>query len=61
VATENRDDVISMPAFDDKARPIWEELEAIGKQAPAGTWDAVPEDLSMRVDDVICGRGKSGR
>jgi hypothetical protein len=39
--------------FDESAPPIWEQLAAIGAQAPAGTWNAVPDDLSMRTDEVV--------
>lgn len=41
--------------YDDRARPIWEELAAIGKSAPPGTWQAVPDDLSTRIDEVVYG------
>ena len=34
--------------FDETAVPIWEQLSAIGKSAPEGTWDSVPTDLSIR-------------
>lgn len=27
--------------FDDTAIPIWEQLDAIGRSAPVGAWDAV--------------------
>lgn len=39
--------------FDESATPIWEQLAAIGESAPKGTWDVVPDDLSMRIDDVV--------
>jgi hypothetical protein len=44
-------------AYDETATPIWEELASIGKGAPAGTWQAVPDDLSMRIDEVVYGNG----
>jgi hypothetical protein len=47
--------------FDESAAPIWEQLEDIGKQAPAGTWDGVPDDLSMRIDEVVYGSGERGQ
>jgi hypothetical protein len=46
--------------FDESAPPIWEQLAAIGAQAPAGTWNAVPDDLSMRIDEVVYGKSESG-
>ncbi len=48
-------------AFDEAAPPIWEQLARIGKEAPSGTWDTVPTDLSTRIDDVVYGHGESGR
>ncbi len=47
--------------FDETAAPIWEQLANIGKQAPAGTWESVPDDLSMRIDEVVYGHGESGQ
>ena len=47
--------------FDDTAPPIWEQLAAIGKQAPAGTWETVPDELSMRLDEIVYGQGESNR
>lgn len=43
--------------FDENAMPIWDQLSAIGEAAPDGTWDAVPTDLSTRIDDVVYRRG----
>ncbi|MFZ5555280.1 MAG: hypothetical protein ACOZDY_00935 [Pseudomonadota bacterium] len=48
-------------SFDDSAPPIWEQLAKIGLEAPAGTWDAVPADLSQRIDEVVYGHGEDGR
>ena len=39
--------------YDDTAVPIWEQLSAIGESAPEGTWDSVPTDLSMKIDDLV--------
>ncbi len=39
--------------FDESVTPIWEQLAEIGESAPKGTWDAVPGDLSMRIDDIV--------
>lgn len=47
--------------YDETAKPIWEELASIGQAAPAGTWDAVPNDLSMRIDEVVYGAGSDRR
>ena len=48
-------------SFDESAPPIWEQLARIGLEAPAGTWDAVPDDLSTRIDEVVYGHGETGR
>ena len=48
-------------AFDETARPIWEELASIGQAAPAGTWEAVPDDLSTRIDEVVYGKAGEHR
>lgn len=48
-------------AFDESAPPIWEQLTKIGLDAPPGTWDAVPNDLSMRIDEVVYGHGDAER
>jgi hypothetical protein len=47
--------------FDELAPPIWEQLADIGKQAPAGTWESVPDDLSMRIDEIVYGHGETDR
>lgn len=41
--------------FDESAAPIWEQLSAIGRDAPASVWDAVPKDLSVRLDELVYG------
>lgn len=48
-------------SFDESAPPIWEQLAKIGHEAPAGTWDTVPADLSQRIDEVVYGHGEDGR
>jgi hypothetical protein len=48
-------------SFDESVPPIWEQLAKIGMEAPAGTWDAVPADLSQRIDEVVYGQGEDGR
>lgn len=47
--------------FDETAIPIWEQLAAIGKSAPEGTWDNVPSDLSMRIDEIVYRRGMEAK
>ena len=43
--------------FDETVVPIWEQLAAIGESAPEGTWDGVPSDLSVRIDELVYRRG----
>ena len=43
--------------FDENATPIWDQLSAIGDAAPDGIWDAIPSDLSTRIDEVVYRRG----
>lgn len=45
--------VLADQVFDEMAVPIWEQLSAIGESAPEGTWDSVPTDLSMKIDDLV--------
>ena len=46
----------TMP-YDDSAVPIWEQLSAIGRDAPASVWESVPKDLSSRLDEIVYGSG----
>lgn len=39
--------------YDDSARPIWEVVAEIGAKAPAAAWEALPTDLSKRVDEYL--------
>ena len=39
-------------------RPIWEIIEEISNQAPAGTWDSVPTDGSVNHDHYLYGAPK---
>ncbi len=41
------------PSYDDSVPPIWQVVSEIGSQAPDGTWDHVPLDLSKRIDETI--------
>lgn len=52
---------VTADSFDESAPPIWEQLAKIGREAPEGTWDAVPEDLSQRIDEVVYGHGDGER
>jgi len=47
--------------FDETAIPIWEQLATIGKSAPEGTWDNVPSDLSMRIDEIVYRHGAEAK
>lgn len=42
-------------AYDESVTPIWEQLGAIGRSEPADAWDAVPTDLSVRIDEIVYG------
>lgn len=46
-------------AYDESASPIWEQLSAIGQKASPSAWEAVPTDLSVRLDEVVYGAGAS--
>ena len=43
-------------AFAEGAPNVWDELDAIAAGVPAAAWDAVPRDLSSRIDELIYGR-----
>lgn len=53
------DMVVEAASYDDSVVPIWEQLSAIGREAPASAWDVVPTDLSARIDEVVYGSGAS--
>ena len=46
-------------AYDESVAPIWEQLSSIGQQAPPSAWEAVPTDLSVRLDEIVYGAGAS--
>lgn len=46
---------VEEPVYDESVAPIWEQLGAIGRSAGEGAWDAVPADLSVRIDEVVYG------
>lgn len=43
--------------YDESVAPIWEQLSTIGQQAPPSAWEAVPTDLSVRLDEIVYGGG----
>jgi hypothetical protein len=47
--------------FDESAPQIWEQLANIGRQAPPGAWETIPDDLSTRIDEVVYGQGNGTR
>ncbi len=47
--------------YDDSVPPIWEVVSQIGAEAPRGTWDNVPPDLSKRLDEYIYGTPPSSQ
>ena len=42
----------------ENARPIWEIIQEISSDAPAGTWDDVPTDGSVNHDHYLYGAPK---
>jgi len=42
-------------AFVEGAPDLWAELDAIAAKVPADAWNAVPADLSLRVDELVYG------
>lgn len=44
---------VSDVTFVENVPAIWEQLTALGESAPKGTWDNVPTDLSVRIDELI--------
>ena len=42
----------------ENARPIWEIIEEISREAPPGTWDKVPTDGSVNHDHYLYGAPK---
>ena len=42
----------------ENARPIWEIIEEIAREAPPGTWDDVPTDGSVNHDHYLYGAPK---
>jgi hypothetical protein len=46
---------IGAETYDDSVPPVWEVVSRLGSEAPPGTWDDVPSDLSRRVDEYVYG------
>lgn len=44
--------------FDSEAKPIWEVIEEIGANVPAGEWDKVPTDGAQNLDHYLYGHAK---
>jgi hypothetical protein len=44
-----------VPAYVADAPDLWAELDAIAAQVPTDAWKAVPDDLSLRVDELVYG------
>ena len=52
---------IGEPAYIEGAPNIWDDLDAIAASVPSEAWDAVPKDLSVRVDEFAYGHGDSAK
>ena len=44
-----------LPPYLAGAPDLWAELDAIAAKVPADAWNAVPADLSLRVDELVYG------
>ncbi len=44
-----------LPLYVEGAPDLWAELDAIAAKVPADAWKAVPDDLSLRVDELVYG------
>lgn len=44
-----------VPAYVVDAPDLWAELDAIAAKVPTEAWGAVPDDLSLRVDEMVYG------
>jgi hypothetical protein len=43
--------------FDENSPPIWEIVEALGKEIPEQEWAKLPDDASMKLDQYLYGPG----
>jgi hypothetical protein len=41
--------------FDENAPPIWETVEALGKEIPEEEWAKLPNDASINLDQYLYG------
>jgi hypothetical protein len=44
-----------LPHYVEGAPDLWAELDAIAAKVPTDAWKAVPDDLSLRVDELVYG------
>ncbi len=52
---------IGAPAYVEGASDLWAELDAIAAKVPAEAWAAVPQDLSLRVDELVYGHEEDSK
>lgn len=52
------DESLSQGEYDYSARPIWEEVEDIGKSIPLEEWKKLPDDMSINLDHYLYGAPK---
>ena len=49
------------PVYVEGAPNLWDDLDAIASGVPSEAWDAVPKDLSARVDEFAYGHGERAK
>ena len=49
------------PVYIEDAPNLWDDLDAIAASVPSEAWDAVPKDLSVRVDEFAYGHGDDAK
>ena len=50
-----------LPRYVEGAPDLWAELDAIAARVPADAWNAVPADLSLRVDELVYGQEEGSK
>ena len=50
-----------LPGYVEDAPDLWAELDAIAAKVPADAWNAVPPDLSLRVDELVYGHREESK
>jgi len=50
-----------VPAYVEDAPDLWAELDAIAARVPTEAWNAVPTDLSLRVDELVYGHADGSK